>query len=412
MGKNVCVGTIMLLAVFSAAVLVVTRAAAQETILYNFIGGRAGGSDPEGAPIFDAAGNLYASTCYGAEYNHGSVIELTPAGVGNWAETVLHVFDARGSDGHCPRGSLVLDSAGNIYGTTDLGGVYNLGTIFELSPSTGGIWTETFLHHFGSGHDGASPIAGLIFDASGNLYGTTIAGGAYNSGTVFELTPNAGGSWTETILHNFRHNGLDGTVPGSSLVFDASGNLYGTTASGGSYNQGTVFELAQGAGGSWTEITLYSFGADKDGKDPYSNVIFDSAGNLYGTTSEGGDHANGGTLFELMPQTGGLWTETILHDFGQSYTDGNQPDAGLIIDSAGTLYGTTRFGGTYGEGTVFELTPTAGGSWMETILHRYGSGNDGTYPDAGLSFDALGNLYGTTSGGGIDGGGTVYEIAP
>jgi uncharacterized repeat protein (TIGR03803 family) len=284
---NISVGSIALSAALVAALLLATHAAAQETILYNFIGGRVGGSDPEGAPIFDAAGNLYASTCFGAEYNHGSVVELTPAGDGSWTETVLHVFTARGTDGHCPRGSLVLDSAGNLYGTTDLGGAYNLGTVFELSPSAGGSWTETLLHHFGSGHDGVSPIAGLIFDATGNLYGTTIAGGAYSSGTVFELSPTASENWTENILHSFHHDSSDGIEPAASLTFDTFGNLYGTTAFGGSYNLGTVFELTPGVDGAWTEITLYSFGADKDGKNPYSSVTFDAAGNLYGTTSEG-----------------------------------------------------------------------------------------------------------------------------
>jgi uncharacterized repeat protein (TIGR03803 family) len=391
--------------------LLAARVLAQEKVLYDFIGGRNDGSDPEGAIVFDSAGNIYGTACFGGLYNHGSVFELIPAGNGVWTEAVLHVFNSHATDGHHPRGSLALDSAGNLYGTTEEGGAYNYGTVFEISPLAHGAWTETVLHNFGGGHDGQLPIAGLIFDTSGNLYGTTIAGGAYSSGTIFELTPAGAGSWTESILHDFKHDGVDGMDPAASLTFDASGNLYGTTTLGGSYNKGTVFELTPAAGGGWDEITLYSFGADKDGKLPYSSVIFDSAGNLYGTTTAGGDHANGGAVFELMPQAGGSWSEAILHNFGQSSEDGNYPDAGLIFDASGNLYGTTSYGGTYADGTVFELTPTVGGVWTLTILHRYGKGADGRYPDASVIFDAAGNLYGTTSGGGTDGGGIVFEIA-
>jgi uncharacterized repeat protein (TIGR03803 family) len=407
--RNVFVESVALLAIVTAAALLfATHATAQETILYSFIGGKVDGSDPISAVIFDGTGNLYGSTFYGDKYNHGSVFKLTPNASGEWTETVLHVFNSEG-DGHNPRGP-ILDGDGNLYGVTEEGGVYDKGTVFELSPSAGGAWTETLLHEFGGGHDGQQPVGGLNFDASGNLYGTTISGGSNNSGMVFKLTPSAGGSWTENILHEFKHDGSDGMNPGANLTFDAFGNLYGTTTLGGTYNKGVVFELTPGAGGSWNEITLYSFGADKDGTVPYSEVIFDGAGNLYGTTSEGGDHANGGTVFELTPQTGGVWTEAILHDFGQSDADGNYPTAGLIFDASGNLYGDTNYGGTYEDGTVFELTPGAAGSWTETILHRYGNGADGRYPDAPLIFGASGNLYGTTSEGGTDSTGTVFEI--
>ncbi len=393
----------------SSLIFTASQAFPQEKILYNFAGSKIDGGTPEAALIFDSAGNLYGSTFYGNEYNYGSVFELTPTGTGRWIETVLHVFGGTG-DGYYPR-QLVFDNAGNLYGATEEGGVYGQGTVFELSPLVDGTWTETLLHEFGSGHDGQQPISNLIFDASGNLYGTTNAGGSDGSGTVFKLTPNARGTWTENILHSFKHDGVDGSGPGVGLIFDTSGNLYGTTVNGGTLNKGAVFQLTPTVGGKWSETTLYSFGSSKDGKFPWAGVIFDKAGNLYGTTGEGGDHANGGTVFQLTPEAGGLWSESILHNFGQSDQDGNYPGgAGLILDTSGNLYGTTNYGGTYAMGTVFELTPAEGGSWAETILHRFGNGKDGIYPDASLIFDSFGNLYGTTTLGGADGSGTVFEI--
>jgi uncharacterized repeat protein (TIGR03803 family) len=244
-----------------------------------------------------------------------------------------------------------------LYGTTvDGGGVTSYGTVFELTPSAGGVWTETVLHTFAySGTDGYTPLAGLVFDASGNLYGTTVNGGAYKYGTVFELTPTAGGGWTETVLHSFNNKGTDGYWPYASLILDASGNLYGTTLNGGTSNVGTVFELTPTAGGGWTETVLHNF-RGKDGYNPNSSLIFDAAGNLYGTTVKGG-HYGYGTVFELTPTAGGIWAETLLHSFNNNGTDGYWPYAGLIFDAVGNLYGTSYLGGAHGFGTVFEITP-------------------------------------------------------
>jgi uncharacterized repeat protein (TIGR03803 family) len=260
--------------------------------------------------------------------------------------------------------------------------------------------------------DGRQPQAGLIFDAAGNLYGTTAFGGYYGLqtgyGTLFELTPAGGGSWTEQVVHNFNHDFTDGDEPYAGLIVDAAGNLYGTTSGGGTIGYGTVFELTPTGGGTWTEV-LHSFGDGTDGLYPWAGLIFDAAGNLYGTTSEGGTY-DGGTVFELTPAAGGGWTEKVLHSFGNG-NDGAYPHyAGLIFDAAGNLYGTTSGGGTYGGGTVFELTPAGGGSWTETVLHSFGNGTDGAEPYAGLVFDAVGNLYGTTLGGGTYNYGTVFEL--
>ena len=230
---------------------------------------------------------------------------------------------------------------------------------------------DFLLHNFNDTGDGYRPAAGLIPDESGNFYGTTSDGGAYGGGTVFEIMPRTGGGWVEKILHSFNEaSNKDGYDPLGGVIFDASGNLYGTTYYGGAKNSGTVFELIPTAGGHWDEKILYSF-SDKGtgGYNPdYAGVALDSSGNLYGTTVSGGGgtgcgNAGCGTVFELTPQAGGAWAETVLHSFSNNGTDGQYPWAGLIIDTAGNLYGTTEFGGTGGSGTVFELTPAAGGIW-------------------------------------------------
>ena len=319
---------------------------------------------------------------------------------------------------------MIIDAAGNLYGTTQFGGNYVQGSVYELTPTRGGGWMETVLHSFQqNGTDGIQPVAGLTMDAAGNLYGTTFAGGPYNGGTVFELTPSAGGGWTETVLHNFNHDGSDGYTPEAGLVLDAAGDLYGTTHDGGTHNCGTpqsddgcgtVFELSPASGGGWTETVLHSFSNNGlDGIYPFAGpLIFDAAGNLYGTTYWGGAYGVG-TVFELRPNGGGSWTEAVLHNFKQNGTDGGQPLAGLIFDTVGNLYGTTGLGGTYDSGTVFELTPSGGGGWTESLLYSFCSQNgcpDGNQPQAGLVPDADGNLYGTTNRTTYDASGTVFEL--
>jgi len=356
-------------------------------------------------------------------------------------EQVLHSFQYNGQDGTFPEAGLIFDAAGNLYGTTYEGGVGGEGTVVELSPQPGGNWNTTILYNFHGGQDGAYPGSSLIFDKAGNLYGTTYFGGSncddgLGCGTVFELSPQLGDGWSETILYRFQ-GGLDGEVPGNSLVFDAAGNLYGTSAFGGNAPQchhngcGTVFELSPQAGGIWVETVLYTFQANPDGAEPDGGLIFDKAGNLYGTTLEGGVYGcpvypGCGTVFELFPQSGGAWAETVLYSF-QGSPDGANPLADVIFDTAGNLYGTTALGGSAkcisnseGCGTVFELSPQSGGGWSEIVLHRFQAANpqDGKHPQAGLTFDALGNLYGTTADGGTGtncnglGCGTVFRLSP
>jgi uncharacterized repeat protein (TIGR03803 family) len=443
-GKNFSPRLAVLLAMFAVVTPMTIPAAAQtEDLLFSFTGSGEHGSSPAGGLIFDAAGNLYGTTIIGGagvcgSGGCGTAFELMPAAGGGWTQKVLHSFHDNGKDGSTPVTSLILDAAGNLYGTTVNGGAHAAGVVFELTPGAGGEWTEKILHNFGVGSDGTAPEAALIFDGAGNLYGTTSSGGAHFSGTVFELSPTATG-WTEKLLHSFAGYPKDGADPVASLVFDAAGNLYGTTAEGGKNSNcpydrscGTVFELTPTAGGSWTEKVLYDFKEAPDGNAPGGSLIFDAAGNLYGTTEIGGNISSCsgmagygcGTVFELTPSAAGPWTETVLHDFGTG-TDGYYPgNGGLAVDAAGNLYGTTTSGGSFSRfgGVVFKLTPVGGG-WTESVVHSFGEGTDGSDPYAGLIFDTLGNLYGTTyhggtglctenSGGPVIGCGAVFEIAP
>jgi uncharacterized repeat protein (TIGR03803 family) len=329
---------------------------------------------------------------------------------GNWTISSLHAFT--GPDGAGPYlAGVILDAAGDLYGTTMVGGAYGDGVVFKLKPNPGGTWTENVLHSF-TGADGALPRAGVIFDAAGNLYGTTNQGGPSNDGVVFKLAPNPDGTWAESVLHSF--GGADGSAPQSGLTFDAAGNLYGTTANGGAYTgeTGVVFKLAPNRDGTWTESVLYSFTGGTDGGFSFAGLIPDAAGNFYGTTTGGGAY-NYGVVFKLEPNPGGTWSESVLYSFRGS-ADGGVPWAALIFDAAGNLYGTANDRGSanciFGCGVVFKLAPTSSG-WRETVLHTFLG--FGKYPEAPVIFGPAGNLYGTTSNQPTDRlpYGVVFEIA-
>jgi uncharacterized repeat protein (TIGR03803 family) len=439
---------LFLVAALIAATSFSSRTAAQTlTTLYSFTGG-SDGATPLAGLIFDAAGNLYgtASDNLAPVVRYGTVFKLTPPSTtgGSWTQTVLHSF-AGTTDGAGPYAGLVFDAAGNLYGTTSGGGQLDYypyrtyGTVFKLSPpsTAGGTWTESVLHKF-TGSDGANPYAGLIFDATGNLYGTTFAGGVFGGscpngcGTVFSLTPPStmGGPWSESVLYAFTTlESTDGVVPAAELILDASGNLYGTTTQHGTgyYGDfpGMVFKLTPPSTteGTWTETALHIFNglSASDGAGPWGSLIADGAGNLYGTTyytqkiNVYGPYVDCcGTVFRLTP-TGDY---TALYSFAGG-SDGANPRASLVVDAAGNLYGTTVNGGgssgcgPYGCGTVFKLAPpsAAGGSWTETVLYRFTGGSDGAHPLAGLTADA-GNLYGTTSQGGAGGCGSGSSADP
>jgi uncharacterized repeat protein (TIGR03803 family) len=313
---------------------------------------------------------------------------------------------------------------GTGYESDDLGcGGTGCGAIFSLTPPTSGQtqWAEQVLYDFEGGADGANPAAGLIADGSGNLYGTTLNGGSAGAGTVFELSPPGypGGPWTESILLNF-HNGTDGGYPMAPLIIDGSGSLYGTTQDSGEFGAGTVFKLAPPAtvGAPWTETVLYTFGlsgAPADGDQPVAGLVEDANGALYGTTLFGGT-AGRGVVFELVPPAAGqtTWTETTLYSFTNG-TDGALPSAGVLLKNNGTLYGTTEGTGTGGSyGTVFKLTPPKSGSsiWKEKTLYQFSGGTDGKYPLSPLISDSAGNFYGTTIIGGAHSCGAVFEVTP
>jgi len=335
-------------------------------------------------------------------------------------------YNFDGANGSTPEGGLVVDAAGNFYGSTYLGGSSKLGVAYKLSPAPGGEVTEIVLHSFtgsGTNGDGADPVGDLVFDSAGNLYGVTQFGGAFDMGTVFELSPPSvqGGEWTEAVLYSFQGTPSDGSQPVAGLVLDGVGNLYGTTSQGGVDNAacsgnggcGTVFELSPPAapGGAWTETVIYFFQGSSDGNEPLGGVVFDPAGNLYGTTSFGGEvnglMTNSGVVFELSPQSGAGWTETLIYTFSGT-PDGGNPHAGLALAPNGSLFGTTVGGGQSGQGSAYRLKPPSvqGGPWAYNILHNF-TDREGN-PRAAVTV-VNSQLYGTTFGGG--GGGFVFEIS-
>jgi uncharacterized repeat protein (TIGR03803 family) len=312
-----------------------------------------------------------------------------------------------------------MDSKGNLYGTTMLGGANSNGTsqgngtVFELTPNGSGGWTETILHSF-NGTDGTWPTSGLILDAAGNLYGTTrIYGLNYPNftgyGTVFELSPpkKIGGAWTVSALLDL--NGADGSAPQGELTMDAGGNLYGTAQRGGAYGAGTAFKLSK-SGTTWTPSVLYNFTGGSDGSTPLTSLIMDSGGNLYSTTKQGGIYG-AGTVFELTP-SGPSWSELVLDSFAGGTTDGSGPSGNVMLGAppltSGNLYGVTEKGGTSGAGTVFSLSASGG---IDSILYNFTGGADGSGP-LGVIEDGSGNLFGTTRSGGASGMGTVFELTP
>jgi uncharacterized repeat protein (TIGR03803 family) len=358
------------------------------------------GVDPVGTPVQDEEGNLYGTALEGGDSNNsGTVFELTVAGKAK----VLHKFSSENGDGYRPFAGVILDAAGNLYGTTYAGGAgAEAGTVFKVDQAG----SETVFYSFQGTPDGANPVAPLVLDPEGNLYGTTESGGSFDDGTVFKVDPFG----DETVLYSFQ-GGSDGRSPQAGLVRDTSGNLYGTTATGGASQYGTVFKLDP----LGTETVLYSFQGGTDGASPLSNLIQDSSGILYGTTSRGGNSC--GTVFKLN----GAGVETVIYRFTCG-SDGDGPFGGLVIDDAGNLYGTTVEGGKVpctdvfqnGCGTVYRVSQNG----KETTLHTF-DWTDGTEPQWSLMRDSVGNLFGYAGAGGSghcgshgedDGCGVIFRI--
>jgi uncharacterized repeat protein (TIGR03803 family) len=384
-----------------------------ETVLTSFSG--TGGKTPLAGLIADATGNFYGTASAGGTANDGVIFEASPPATGKtvWTNKVLHDF--AGTDGGQPSGPLIADAAGNFYGTTAIGGANGFGTVFEISPPAPKTktWIFTTLYNFTGATDGAYPRGGLIFDAAGDLYGTAAGGGAANLGAVWELiAPTSGGTaWTQSTLYSFAL-APDGAVPQGGLLFDTAGNLYGTTEDGGAGLKGTVFRISPPAKGktAWTEKQLYAF-TGPDGVGPTSPLIADSAGDLYGTAEAGG--TGFGTVFELTPPAVGKtsWTDATLFSFAG--TDGGGPVAGLVADTSGHFYGTNSGAFKGLAGSVFELSPPVSGGtvWTEAALTKFASAT-GTNPIGGVVLDSAGNVYGTTSLGGKTNGGLVFKLVP
>lgn len=340
------------------------------------------------------------------------VIALLALAASLLATDVTNLYSFTGiPDGSVPIGSLVADASGNLYGVTftggttggcTRGGVVNCGTAFELTPGSDGTWTESVIYNFGNPGDASVPSAGLVIDRAGNLYGVA-GGGANGQGAVFELSPpsGGGGSWTENVLYNF--NGVDdGSNPAAALMIDSAGNLYGTTQSGGTYDSGTVFELSH-SGGAWT--TLYSFEGGINGRQPQSNLVMDTEGALYGTTFSGGMNDGGfGTIFKLTPPSGGgPWTQTVLHRFQGSASDGKYPQGNIVL-SGEALYGTAT-------SIVFKLSPKVGGTSFSPLF-VFSNNNDGYSANSGVILGPGSKLFGTAETGGKVSGGTVFQLVP
>jgi uncharacterized repeat protein (TIGR03803 family) len=397
--ESISATTKLLLAfAFLLAITTITIPQAQAQafkVVYNFTGESDGGESLAGLTV-DTAGNLYGTTNSGGLSNVGVVFKVTPSG----AETVLHTF-TDSPDGSNPNAGLLRDKLGNLYGTTKSGGSTGNGAVFEITASG----KESVIYSFLGGSDAADPLASLAMDGAGNLYGTTGEGGSKGNGTVFKLThPQSGAKWKETVLYSFG-TGTDGAVPVAGVTLDAAGNIYGTTSEGGAFALGTIFKLSP-SGSTWTETKLHDFEDGNDGAIPYAGLIFDKSGNLYGAATEGGT-GGGGTIFKMTPASGG-WTFTVLYSLPGWNISG--PFRNLMIDGAGNLYGTTHCDGANDAGTVYKLS-LKNGSWIYTSLYVFTGGTDGLYSFSNLVVDQ-GKLYGTTNLGGANGFGVVFEVKP
>ncbi|MGC1372160.1 MAG: choice-of-anchor tandem repeat GloVer-containing protein [Candidatus Sulfotelmatobacter sp.] len=402
------------------------------------------GEGPIGNLAMDNSGNIYGVTAHGGSsqgefcYNNqgcGTVFEASPSSSGSWNLTLIHTFigDSE-NDGALPLSGLTLDGSGNLYGATPYGGscpisTAGCGVVYEISPAAGGGWqAPKILYSFQGNADGISPQSPLIFDKAGNLYGTTYGGGTGYGGTVFELSPTLSGPWNKTTLYNFKYDTSDGNSPEGGVIFDAAGNLYGTTEVGGadtsgncsSQGCGTVYELSPNGSGEWSETILLSFNST-DGNNPLGNFAMDSAGNLYGATLTGGPGNDVcgiygcGVVYEMAKSESGGWSEKLLRDLPETVGGFY---SGPALDPAGNLYATLYSGGPGKYGVAFRLAKSSTTPWPLAVLYSFNGEAVGGYPAAGPLF-SKGSLFGTTSVGGntsqcvqsfVSGCGVVYEI--
>src|SRR6266496_922883 len=356
----------------------------------------------------DNAGNIYGTTVLGGDFGSCTVFQLSPTPNG-WEHTVLYSFTG-GVDGGEPYKGVTIDRRGNLYGTAVTGGSGSCeggcGVVYKLTNSNG-TWNQRVIYAFTGGDDGSGPGARVTVDRSGNVYGMTPTGGTYGVGTIYKIHPHAG-SWEFQVIHTFT-GGDDGATGSAGRMLLQHGRLFGAATVGGLYGSGVVFELKPTAVGEWDSRTLYSFHGQPDGSFPYGALFRAPSGKWYGTTYYGGENGIG-AVYELSPRQTGEWNERVIYSF-QTGSDGNSPISNLVPDAAGNLYGTTSEGGL-GSGTIFKLSPTGGGQWTESVVHAFTGPPDGSSSYNGMVVDPFGNFYGATVHGGDNNDGCVYQFTP
>ncbi|HEX8817941.1 MAG TPA: choice-of-anchor tandem repeat GloVer-containing protein [Terriglobales bacterium] len=389
---------------------VAALAQGQESVIHSF-GSSTDGPDPAATLVFASDGAAYGTTVTGGMYGYGTVFQLRFSN-GEWVESILYSF-AGSPDGKNPYGGVVLDKSGNLYGTTVAGGNGGAcsgdgcGTVYKLSKS-GSQYTEKVLYNFTGGNDGFGPGGGVVFDKSGNLYGTTPDGGKDSEGVVYELKPAGGGRWVQKTIHTFT-GGKDGAVGSlGSLLLDGSGNLFGVAELGGAHGAGTLFEISPLESGKWHFNILHAFRGEPGSGFPYGGLVFDKFKNLYGTTYYGGKYGVG-SVFQFSPING--YHESFLYSFKAAYD--NSPTSTLLLDSSGNLWGTASSGGdTKCQcGAIFEMS-LRGGLWTEKAIYLFKGDPDGAYPYYGLAQDSSGALYGLTAAGGTQNQGALFKFVP
>jgi uncharacterized repeat protein (TIGR03803 family) len=352
----------------------------------------------------DSAGNIYGTTVLGGEHGGGTVFQLSPTPSG-WVQTVLYSFTG-GADGGEPYKGVTIDSRGNLYGTAVTGGSGGCeggcGVVYKLTNS-GGTWRQRVIHAFTGGDDGSGPGARVTVDRNGNIYGMTPTGGTYGLGTIYKIHRT-----DFQVIHSFT-GGADGSSGSAGRMLLRNGRLYGAATTGGTYGSGVVFELTPTAVGEWDFRTLYSFRGQPDGSFPYGALLQAASGKFYGTTYYGGQNGIG-AVYELTPRPTGEWGARAIYSF-QNGNDGNSPISNLVSDAAGNLYGTTSEGGL-GSGTIFKLSPVGGGHWTESVVHSFEGPPDGGFSYNGMVVDPFGNFYGATVHGGTADDGCVYKFTP
>ena len=396
----------------SAAVVTLACSAwaAAPQIIYNFAGDD-DGEYVDSDLVIDGAGNLYGTSVQGGDFGSGTVFQVTPNANGSSTHTVLYSFTG-GADGGEPYKGVTLDSQGNLYGTAVTGGGGSCeggcGVAYKLTNS-GAVWTQTVIHTFTGGDDGSGPGSGLTVGRHGAIYGVTPTGGANGVGVVFKLRPLPDGTWKLEVLHAFT-GGDDGLGGSAGRLLLSKGTLYGVTTAGGANGKGVAYKITP-TQGAWQFTTLYAFKGQPDAGFPYSTLAMDSDGRLYGTTYYDGAH-NLGSVYQLRLGSDGTWKERVLYSF-KGGTDGSSSIGNVVIDKAGAIYGTTSAGGASCDcGVIFKVKHLLDGSWRETVKYRFKGAPDGGFAYNGMVGDSAGNFYGTTVHGGTTDDGVIYKFTP